>query len=37
MENNKEEILKVIKIWLKSKSNREWIKAYKQLEREEEK
>ena len=44
MENNKdnkmpthEEILILAKEWLKSKSNREWVKAFKKLEKEENK
>jgi len=43
MEDNKDnkmpthqEILDLAKEWLKSKSNREWIKAFKKLERERE-
>ena len=31
-----EEILEKAKIWLASKSNKEWIKAFKKLEKEQE-
>jgi len=38
MENKKmpthEEIIEKAKIWLNSKSNKEWVKAFKELERE---